>query len=335
MRPSPDHSKTRELGIRHIICVPLNLVRFVESLDADRGGRRIGVLYLEVRPGLARDGRHAVGARDPGGRGLDAIENARLYREEPRRRASNRNCASPPRFSRRCCPSRWPGCRMSRPPPFRGPCRAIGGDFFDYFGHERSVFGFTLGDVAGKGPPAALMSAMTQGMFAFASGGASTDHPASIVTTINQALCQRALEARFVTLVLGVITCDGRLTYCNAGHCPPFVVGASGVRRLEQGGPVVGLLDFATYAQDTASLEPGDAIIVFSDGVTEALNANEEEFGDSRLLDVIRRTGPDDPQSLVDAVVDAVHRHSADAVQSDDITVMAIRYLGRPAQGDV
>jgi phosphoserine phosphatase RsbU/P len=208
------------------------------------------------------------------------------------------------------------------------PCRAIGGDFFDYLGPSSTVFGFTVGDVAGKGPAAALMSAMMQGMLAFASRGAHIDQPASIVTSINHALCQRIVEMRFVTFLFGVITTDGHLTYCNAGHNPPYLIGASGVRRLDAGGPVVGVLEHATYEQGAARLDAGDAIVVFSDGVSEAMNAADEEFGEARLLETIQRTGTGDAQALVDAVVDAVRRFASGAVQSDDITIMVIRYLG-------
>ena len=104
---------------------------------------------------------------------------------------------------------------------------------------------------------------------------------------MNKALCRRGLESRFVTLMFGIITADGQLTYCNAGHNPPLVFGKSGVRRLECGGPVVGLLEFAPYDQETISLVPGDTIVVFSDGVSEALNSAGEEFGDDRLIAVV------------------------------------------------
>src|SRR5689334_18068215 len=95
------------------------------------------------------------------------------------------------------------------------PCRSIGGDFFDYLDNAGNVFGFALGDVAGKGPPAALMSALMQGMFAAQAQYA--DGPASAVTNMNKALCRRGLESRFVTLLFGKLGSDGTLTYCNAG----------------------------------------------------------------------------------------------------------------------
>jgi sigma-B regulation protein RsbU (phosphoserine phosphatase) len=209
------------------------------------------------------------------------------------------------------------------------PCRSIGGDFFDYIDQASGLFGFALGDVAGKGPPAALMSAMMQGMFAaqaHVSGG-----PAPAIENMNKALCRRGLESRFVTLMYGLVSSEGELTYCNAGHNPPFVIGKSGVRRLEAGGPVVGLLEFAPYDQETVHLDAGDTIVIFSDGVSEALNSAGEEFGDARLLETVQAAGQVGAQSVVEKLIAAVRLFTRGAAQSDDITVMVARYLGAGA----
>ena len=100
------------------------------------------------------------------------------------------------------------------------------------------------------------------------------------------------------------------------------------MQRLECGGPVCGLFDVARYEQAEVSLDSGDAIVVYSDGVTEAVDAAEEEFGESRLLDAIAQAGTGNAQALVDAVIDAVQRHTAGTAQNDDVTLMAIRYRG-------
>ncbi len=149
------------------------------------------------------------------------------------------------------------------------PCRSIGGDFFDYLDDPGSAFGFTLGDVAGKGPPAALLSALMQGMFA--AYAYSLAEPATVGVAREQGPLPRGIESRFVTIMLGCLSDDGRLTYCNGGHNPPFVIGKSGVRRLETGGPVIGLLEFAPFVQETVQLDPGDVVVIFSDGVSEAM----------------------------------------------------------------
>ena len=102
------------------------------------------------------------------------------------------------------------------------PCRSIGGDFYDYVDLPTGAFGFALGDVAGKGPPAALLSAMMQGMFA--AQAATSDSPSQTIARVNIALYRRGIESRFVTLMYGALQPDGRLTYCNAGHNPPLVI---------------------------------------------------------------------------------------------------------------
>ncbi len=166
------------------------------------------------------------------------------------------------------------------------PCRAIGGDFFDYYHLPRNGFAFVLGDVAGKGPAAALLASLLQGIFtanAFRDGT-----PAGFVTLANDALVRRAVEARFATAIYAMLDRRGRLTYCNAGHNPPFLVSRSGVRRLDWGGMVVGAFEHATFDEDTQQLWPGDVLVAYSDGVTEARDSSGEEFGEERLLSCVQ-----------------------------------------------
>ena len=150
------------------------------------------------------------------------------------------------------------------------PCRAIGGDFFDYFTLPDGAFSFVLGDVAGKGPPAALLASMLQGIFS--ANADRGDTPARAIRQANDVLLRRALEARFATVVYAALTAAGTLTYCNAGHNPPLLIGKRGVLRLETGGIVVGLFEHTTFDEQTSQLEPGDLLVAYSDGVTEARN---------------------------------------------------------------
>src|SRR4030095_16256456 len=130
------------------------------------------------------------------------------------------------------------------------------------------------GDVAGKGPPAALLAALLQGMFA--ANAHRISMPAEILREANDALLRRTIESRFATAVYAMLSLDGQLTYCTAGHNPPFLIGTNGVGRLESGGPIVGALEQATLGEETIQLEPNDVIVAFSDGITEALNAEGE-----------------------------------------------------------
>ena len=158
-------------------------------------------------------------------------------------------------------------------------------DFFDYIDRTDGALVFALGDVAGKGPAAALLGALMQG--SLAAEGSVGAAPAATITTVNSALVRRGIQGRFVTLFYAVLYPDGRLLYCNAGHNAPILVTKTGVDRLETGGMVVGLFDGVPFAEGTVNLQPDDYLVIFSDGVSEAMNAAGEEYGDERLLECL------------------------------------------------
>jgi len=205
------------------------------------------------------------------------------------------------------------------------PCRAIGGDFFDYFTLSDGAFSFVLGDVAGKGPPAALLASMLQGIFTTNAHGDNT--PAKVISHANDALMRRGVEARFATVLYASLSTDGRLTYCNAGHNPPLLIGKRGVLRLETGGMVVGLFEHA-FDEQTLQLEPDDLLVAYSDGVTEARNPDGEEFGEERLLACVRDNCNLAPSELLQCVFNAVNQFSAGATQADDLTLLVLRFSG-------
>ncbi len=319
------HLGTVALGIRHVLCTPLRVVRYLEQSSSDLEQRPIGVLYLDSREkgqlmsAAARSALEAVA-----GEAASAIESARLYREATEKIADGARAAA-----RRRNPAR-PASRGDAVGPAlrrRGSVDSvpsIGGDFFDYFNLADGRFGFTLGDVAGKGPSAALLTAMIQG--AFAAQVASTDSPAALMAHINRTLIRRAIQSRFVTVMYGVLGADGRLTYSNAGHNPPILVGRNGVRRFETGGLILGLFPHATYEEETVQLEDGDTLVVFSDGVTEALNEAGDEFGEERLLQCVSEHLGCATDVLLDRILATVRNFAASATQNDDVTALVLRY---------
>jgi predicted ester cyclase len=206
------------------------------------------------------------------------------------------------------------------------PCRAIGGDFFDYFDLPNAAFGFALGDVSGKGPPAALLAAEIQGILAAHSYSGST--PADTLSRVNDVLTRRPIDARFATVCYGVLSSAGYLTHCNAGHNPPLLVGRPGLRRLERGGLIVGAFKQATFEEETVQLDPGDVLVVFSDGITEALNIDGEEFGEERLLCCVKANPEIAPTALLERLLDTVHQFTTGAEQNDDVTLLVLRYVG-------
>jgi serine phosphatase RsbU (regulator of sigma subunit)/pSer/pThr/pTyr-binding forkhead associated (FHA) protein len=326
------HMGTVALGIRNVLCVPLRLVRFLDKAEAENHReKRIGVLYLDSREkGTLLSTSTKAALETLATEAAVAIENARLYRETMEKAKMEQEMRIAAEIQQALLP------KMARTGSFFSaaaasiPCRSIGGDFYDYVDLPAGAMGFALGDVAGKGPPAALLSAMMQGIFA--AQAASNDSPSQTISRVNLALYRRGIESRFVTLMYGAMRSDGSLTYCNAGHNPPLIIPRPGsgqpVRRLECGGPIVGLFDSATFDEETVTLNPGDWLIVYSDGVSEAMSASGDEYGESRIVACVERNPALEPRQLLEALFADVREFTRGAPQSDDITAMVLRYGG-------
>jgi sigma-B regulation protein RsbU (phosphoserine phosphatase) len=321
------HMGTVALGIRHVLCTPLRLVRYVDRADASAEQKRIGVLYLDSREKGTLTSRATLAALDTlATEAAVAIENARLYRDSMEKARIDQELRIASQIQQALLPL---GRRRGGFFDAMGasiPCRAIGGDFFDYLDLSDGRFGFALGDVAGKGPPAALLTAVLQGIFA-AHTFVSVE-PKETVARVNRALIHRSIESRFATIFFGVVDDGGRLTYCNAGHNPPLLIGKHGIRRLEEGGLIVGMFEHASYEQETVQMAPGDFVVVFSDGVSEALSVTNEEFGEPRLEAVVSTNTEASPDVMLERVLDAVRAFTTGAAQNDDVTAMVVRYTG-------
>jgi serine phosphatase RsbU (regulator of sigma subunit) len=324
------HGGTIALGIRHVLCVPLRIVRYVVSRPAASDENKIiGVLYLDGREKatlLSRATRTSLETFAT--EAALAIESARLYAESAEKARLERDLRVAAEIQRALLPEPkydGPGLDLAA---VTVPCRTIGGDFYDYLDVGEGRFGFTLGDVSGKGPPAALLAAAVQSIFA--AQAALGGNPAETMTRINRALLRRAIEARFATMFYGVLWSDGRLSYCNAGHESPIIVGRTH-RSLETGGVVLGLFDNAKYEVETVQLEPGDTIVVFSDGVSEARNAQDEELGRERLVAALAASPNLSSEGTLDTLLAAVRDFTAGAPQADDVTALVLRYRGAGA----
>ena len=322
------HMGTVALGIRHVLCTPLRLVRYIDRADQQTEEKRIGVLYLDSREKGALLSRAARTALETlATEAAVAIENARLYRETLEKARMEQEMRIAAEIQQALLPdSRRQGAYFDAVGQSVA-CRSIGGDFFDYVDLPSGAFGFAVGDVAGKGAPAALLTAVIQGVF---SSQAQTGTPPSeTLSRVNQALIRRAIESRFCTAFYATVTPDGMLTYCNAGHNPPIVFARDGVRRLEKGGLILGLFEHASFEEDTMTLGAGDLLVAFSDGVTEALNVNGEEYGEERLLTCVEANRQRTTQEILDAIFASVREFSVGAVQSDDVTALVVRYDGQ------
>ncbi|HEY8549463.1 MAG TPA: SpoIIE family protein phosphatase [Vicinamibacterales bacterium] len=325
------HMGTVALGIRHVLCVPLKVVRYVDDVEAAPSEeKRIGVLYLDSRErGTLLSATTRAALETLATEAAIAIENARLYRSALEKARLEQEIRIAAEIQRALLPKPQHSGAFFDAAGATIPCRSIGGDFFDVIDLPDGVFGFGLGDVAGKGPPAALLSAMVQGIIAAQT--TSTDGPSVTLARVNQAMIRRAIAARYATMFYAVLRPDGQLAYCNAGHNPPVVVGASGVRRLEAGGPPLGLFEGLPYQEGTVALEPGDVVVVFSDGISEASNAAGEEFGDARIIEVASQNRGRTPSELLEALLGSVHAFSSGVPQGDDETLLVVAYR-RPSR---
>jgi sigma-B regulation protein RsbU (phosphoserine phosphatase) len=205
------------------------------------------------------------------------------------------------------------------------PCHAVGGDYFDVFpmGDDRTAF--VVADVAGKGLGAALVTTMLQGSLAGVGIGAD---PVLLFQHMNKFLCEHAEVGRYATVFFGIVDRKGKLEYLNAGHPSPIVLRGGQVTELfEEGSFPVGLVPEATYKTDHAKLEPGDTLVLFSDGVTEAMDPNEQLYGVPRLCETLAGMQNAPLDQVQKTVVDSVNSFARGASQADDITLLLVRYL--------
>lgn len=325
------HQGTVAIGIRHVLCVPLSIATHGAATTESAARRVTGVLYLDGRERgglLSRQTQSALEAFAT--QAALAIDSARLYVEAAEKARLDRDLRVAAEIQQALLPELTFCGETLDLAAASSPCRTIGGDFFDYLDVPDNRFGFALGDVAGKGPPAALLAIAVQSHFAALAQ--VVGHPADTMARINTALLRRAIAARFATMFYGALSADGRLDYCNAGQEPPVVVRAGGVTEtLEAGGPVVGLLDFATYQPGVSHLSPGDLVVVCSDGVTEARNAADDEYGMQRLIGLLAPRHGDDPERVLNDLLASVNDFVGHAPRTDDITALVLRYRKRQA----
>jgi phosphoserine phosphatase RsbU/P len=316
------HDRTIFAGIRQVICVPLRANPIGPAPLETNADRSIGVLYLDGRNKSTMRSASTLNSLEAfATQAAIAIESARLYSEKARIDRDLRIAAEIQRSL--LAEPQWSGPAFDLA-AVSIPCRTIGGDFFDYLELGDDRLTFALGDVAGKGPPAALLAAALQSNFvAHASLGSD---PAQTTANINNALLRRPIEARFATLFHGVLSRDGRLSYCNAGHEPPVVIGKDEVRNLDVGGPVLGLLTLAKYSAETIELAPNDLVVICSDGVTEAMNSVGSEFGRTRIVEAVLQSPDRKPEAVLDRLLASIRSFSQGTPQADDLTAMVLRY---------
>jgi sigma-B regulation protein RsbU (phosphoserine phosphatase) len=204
------------------------------------------------------------------------------------------------------------------------PAREVGGDFYDFFFVDDDHLCLVVGDVSGKGVPAALFMAVTKTMIK--SQAADDPSPASIITRVNDDLSADNPASMFVTLFIAIVnTRSGDFRFTNAGHNPPYILRGDELECLDQRhGPIIGAVEGVAFREDGAALNRADTLLIFTDGVTEAMSPADELYSEARLEALLTKT-KDTPEALTDRIIDDVENYAAGAEQADDITILAYR----------
>ena len=208
------------------------------------------------------------------------------------------------------------------------PARVVGGDYFDYLQIDDNRYAFCLGDISGKGLPAAVLMANLQ---ASIRGLVLSDpQPHRCLAHANTMLYRNTAPSKFATFFYGVLDCRTQtFTYGNAGHNRPVLLSESGeIKELQTAGLALGFLELTPYETDTITLETGDTLMIYSDGVTEAMDPGFEEFGEEKLYSLLKSNSRLPIHDIQTLIVDAVQTHAKHQPQSDDITLMLIRRVG-------
>lgn len=213
------------------------------------------------------------------------------------------------------------------------PAKEVGGDFYDFFLIDDKHFCFVIGDVSGKGVPASLFMAVTKTLIK--ATAMQKPDPEEILYHVNQEISRDNNVAMFVTIFLGILDTEtGEIFYANGGHNLPIVIKRKeDVRYLERtGGLAIGVMEGVTYRKERLQMEPGDTFFLYTDGVTEAMNRNDELFSEDRLQTSIENLKNKSPKEMITGIMQILSEFTSGAPQSDDITMTAIQFFGRKSE---
>jgi len=308
-------------GVRSIIAAPLQT-----------GDEVIGLLYVDLtNPTRSFTSEDLNLLTVMANIAAIRIRHAHLIELEAAERIYARESAQAAEIQRALLPRAAPEVAGLELDGYNLPCGAVGGDYFDFLPYGERKLALIVGDVAGKGMPAALLMA---GLQAHAQALTETGGDvAALVGRLNRAVKQRSPGNRFITLFLAVFDPElSTLTYCNAGHNPPLLIRADGsVAKLDEGGLALGMFLGLPYDSKTIPFDPGDLLLLYSDGVVEACPpGSEEEFGEERLLGLAKSSAPLGLPAVMERVMHALGAWSGDGKFADDVTlVLARRHVGQ------
>jgi sigma-B regulation protein RsbU (phosphoserine phosphatase) len=317
--------------LRSAVVIPLYATSHGTVEELMRSPRRLlGAVYLDSKrtatfSALDRQILDALGSQ-----AASILDNARLMERERERQRLEQELSIAREIQQALVPQGLQDYPHLAVTGMHRPCHEVGGDYFDVFPISDGRTAILIADVAGKGLGAALLTTMLQGAI---SGMTLGVDPVRLFNHLNSFLCERASVGRYATMFFGLIGPDGMLEYVRASHPSPLLLRRGMVSQLYSGGSFpVGLIDMATFKSDRIQLEPDDTLLLYSDGVTEAHDRDQDLFGDERLKQAL---APHQDSSLGDlqaGILTAVERFAEGASQSDDITILVVRYR-QPATG--
>ncbi|MGA2183341.1 MAG: SpoIIE family protein phosphatase [Bryobacteraceae bacterium] len=254
------------------------------------------------------------------------IEHVRLAEVEQAERVLSRELAQAAEIQQGLLPASAPELPGLELAGYNVPCHTVGGDYYDYIPCVDGRVTVLVGDVAGKGMPAALLMSNLQ-----ARAQILFDDPqnlGAVVARLNRIICQNCPGNRFITFFVSVVDPKtGEMTWCNAGHNPPILIRANGeVEQLQGGGLILGIMPMAPYTHQTGRLDPGDMLVMFSDGVTEACQpGGDEEFGEDRLARLASQLRTETAETAMRSLIDTLTKWIGDAPAADDITLIVAK----------
>src|SRR5271167_4260454 len=320
--------------LRAVVVIPLFAVHRSTSPDSSSStptyGHSLGVLYLDSRrpAAFSKLDRQILDALAADAASI--LDNARLVVRERERQRMEEQINIARGIQQALLPRNFPDHPHLAVAGCNYPCLSVGGDYFDVFPLDNNRTAFLIADVSGKGLGAALLTTMLQGALSAMTLG--TD-PARVFNHVNRFLCDHAEVGRYATMFFGILDDDGHLEFINAGHPSPFLI-RHGVAEepFSEGSYPVGLVPEAEYTTARLKLEPGDTIVLFSDGVTEAMDPDEQLFGVPRLREVLTGQTECPLDQLQKCVLEAVENFARGASQADDLTLLIVRYRAAGAR---
>ncbi|MFY9585507.1 MAG: SpoIIE family protein phosphatase [Candidatus Acidiferrales bacterium] len=315
--------------LRSFAAIPLLSVTELESSGATwvaAPTEVLGVLYLDSRrpaafSSIERQILHTL-AIEAG----SVLEKAQLVKKEKERQRMSLELDTARNIQQALLPAGFQQFPHLQVAGVNRSCLAVGGDYFDVIELDAQRTAFVIADVSGKGLGAALVTAMLQGTFSALSLG---QQPANVCAHVNRYLCAHAAVRRHATLFFGILDTAGRLEYVNAGHLPAMLVHAGRVEPVfAPESFALGWFDDAEYHTAAATLEPGDTLVLFTDGINEALNPEREQFGLQGLRAAIEKGADASVEQLQAGILEAVEGFIRGEPQGDDITLLILRYLG-------